>query len=188
MDQPTGADLQFGSPPAARNRSRWAVGGPAIPAVLIAVFLALSAFGLWSYSTADHLGIFNSLDVIETVESACLTMESEVSAVPPLSADARPQDLAQTIQAQNEALERLTATVRSLGQERLDADHPAQYWLSDWDTLIRLRAEYAANVEAGKPATLVIPEVDGIPITNRMSSSGATCSIPRVLTELPPTR
>jgi hypothetical protein len=38
---------------------------------------------------------------------------------------------------------RLVTSMKSLGQDRLNHDHPAQPWVADWQTLIQLREAYA---------------------------------------------
>jgi hypothetical protein len=171
-------------PPVQNGRQRsWFVGGTA---TALAVAVVASGYGLWTYGNADHLGILDDPAVTRVVEPACRSMASAVQQVPVPTSDAPPDQVAAAIRSQTEAVRTLTATVRALGEETLDGDHPAQAWLADWDTLIRLRDEYAADLVAGRPASFTLPTVDGVPITKRMSDPGPSCPVPPVLTNLRP--
>ena len=149
--------------------------------------MCLFAFGLWTYVNADHLGILNDPSVISVVEPACVKMAAAVKQVPVPPPGAPPAQLAAAVRSQNDAVRALTKTVRALGDETLNGDDPAQAWLSDWDTLIRLRERYAADLVAGRTPTFTLPTVDGVPITQRMSDPGVSCPVPPALTALPPT-
>ena len=172
-------------PPAVpqHRRRAWFIGNGI---TVVTVFVLLSGYGLWAYANADHLGILDNPEVTSIVGPACTAMAAAVKHVPTPPPGAPPAQVAAAVRSQNQALTTLTKTVRALGDETLDGDHPAQAWLSDWDTLIRLRERYAADLLAGKPATFTLPTVDGVPVTDRISDPGVSCPVPPVLTALPP--
>ena len=166
-----------------RRRRRW---HPAIvvPLVLVAGFGAVSIVGLWRYANADHLGILDDPDVVNRASLACATMAQQIAAIP----QQQPGDVTGevgAIRTQDQALSSLVASMQALGQDRLNHDHPAQLWIADWQTLIRVRETYADDLAAGHHPTLVIPIVDGYPITHRMSTTGVDCPIPAQLTAMP---
>jgi len=71
-------------------------------------------------------------------EKACAALRSEVEAESvPKGASA--MIVAGSIRTQDVGIERLIASMRRLGNERLEGDHPAVNWLADWGTLARLR-------------------------------------------------
>jgi hypothetical protein len=166
-----------------RRRRSW---HPAVvvPLGLVAGFVAVSIVGMWEYANVDHLGILDSPDVVNRASQACATMAEQIAAIPqPLPGDATGEVGA--IRAQDQALGRLVTSMEALGQDRLSHDHPAQPWIADWQTLIRLRETYADDLAAGRHPTLVIPTIDGYPITHRMSDPGIDCPIPAQLTAMP---
>jgi hypothetical protein len=145
----------------------------------------LFGYSLWTFANSDHYGVLDDPKVTSVVETACTTMATSVEAVPVPPPGATPDEVAATLRAQNQALKTLTKTVRAVGKATLDGDHPAQRWLADWDTLTDLRERYATDLLAGKTASFVVPTVDGVPITRRMSDSGVRCRVPQALTALP---
>lgn len=146
---------------------------------------AAVGYGLRIYANADHLGVYDDPAVIERVEAACAELNESVEAMGPAPATEDSRAVVQWMERQDDAMRALTADVRSLGQSRLEDDHPAIFWLEDWDTLLQLRQTYAADLVAGRSARLEIPRQDGVPFTERMRESGVTCSIPAVLIDVP---
>ncbi|EWT01459.1 hypothetical protein N865_10455 [Intrasporangium oryzae NRRL B-24470] len=79
----------------------------------------------------------------------------------------------------------LITAMERLGHERLAGDDPALYWLEDWETLLRLREAYAADLLAGRTPRLDVPAgEDGRPISRRMSELEG-CQVAQRLWELP---
>ena len=155
-----------------------------VSTALVVGFVAVSIVGLWEYANADHLGILDIPDVVNRASQACATMAQQVAAIPqPLPGDVTGE--VRTIRAQDQALGRLVTSMKALGQDRLSHDHPALPWIADWQTLIQLRETYADDLAAGHDPTLVIPTIDGFPITHRMSDPGIDCPIPAQLTAMP---
>ena len=166
-----------------RRRRHW---HPAVvvPVVLVAGLTAVFVAGLWRYANADHLGILDDPDVSNHAALACTTMAQQIAAIP----QAPPGDVTGevgVIRAQDQALTSLVTSMQALGQDRLSHDDPALLWIADWQTLIHLRETYADDLAADRHPTLVIPIVDGYPITHRMSTTGVDCPIPAQLTSMP---
>lgn len=140
-------------------------------------FVGLLVWMAWSYANADHLGIFDDPDVYEVVEAACQDMVEEVDALAvPDNAPAAAKQA--SMRAQNDAVRRMLREIRLRGTEKLEGDHPATYWLEDWETLISARETYAVTLEGGVAGPMPIPMTDGSPITQRMNDSDAGCEVP----------
>lgn len=90
---------------------------------------------------------------------------------------------ARAIQEQNTAVTAMIRTVRALGAERLDNDHPMPGWLADWQTLVDQRARYATALASDRPIPFVVPIADDRPITDRMNEAGLNCTVPSELTK-----
>jgi hypothetical protein len=89
-----------------------------------------------------------------------------------------------SIREQNAAVAVMVAQVRGLGSDRLEGDSPTVAWLADWETLIAIREQYAHDLSAGGRPRLVVPIVDGFPVTSRMDSVGLACKVPPQLLDL----
>jgi hypothetical protein len=165
------------------RRTRWIWAAGLASAALIIGFFAISVYALWGYANADHLGILDDPVVATAADNACHALQSDVEAntVPKGASVAA---IAGSIRAQDVGIERLIATMRSLGNDRLEGDHPAVNWLADWETLARAREAYADTLVAGDKPELALPKVDGIPISQRMSEA-AECPAVLELAALP---
>jgi hypothetical protein len=133
--------------------------------------------GLARYGSADHLDVLDDPVVVEAADSACVRMAAAVrEAAPPAGAPAGA--VASAMRAQDAAVTAMVREVRAVGAGRLRGDRPAISWLADWETLVRLREAYADAVAAGGHPALVVPVVDGVPITDRMGDAGpASCDV-----------
>ncbi len=148
-----------------------------------ALILGVPVYGLWAYANTDHLGILDDPVVTIAADKACAALQSDTAAnTVPKGASAAA--IANSIRAQDVGIERLIATMRRLGDDRLEGDHPAVKWLADWETLARVRETYADTLVAGNKPQLVPPNVDGIPISRRMSEA-AECPAVLELAALP---
>lgn len=159
--------------------------------------VALIAVGLWIglwvaflvvYANQDHLGYLNSVPVRNRVAEACRTLSADLAGQtsPAAASTTDPTTAAEAIRSENRTVGVMTRSVEALGQDTLAGDDPALPWLADWDTVVQLREEYAANLLAGKPARLVLPTKDGIPISWRMGDVAPECALAvRVLLDLP---
>lgn len=157
------------SPRGAMSRFIWLVAAltTAIAVAVVGVF----GIGLYRYATADHLGVLDDPVVIDAANAACAQMAKAVhdqAAPPGASASA----VAETIRRQNVAITSMVSDIRELGSDRLRHDHPAVGWLADWEALVTLREVYADALSNGERPTVVIPESDGVPITERMDDVG----------------
>lgn len=85
---------------------------------------------------------------------------------------------------QNDAILAMIGDIRSIGTDKLDRDHPAKFWLADWEVLIDLREKYADALTRGERPVLTIPVTDGLPITTRMDDT-ADCSVAAELAKPP---
>lgn len=77
----------------------------------------------------------------------------------------------------------MVADIRRLGRDKLEDDHPTDDWLADWEALVEARERYAQDLSAGRRARLVVPTVDGRPITH-MNTVGLDCEVPPQLLDL----
>lgn len=129
---------------------------------------------MYGYANADHLAILDSSIVADRARSACDQLSKDVKAVAVSGGGAA--QIAAQVRAQDGGIRRLIAAMNELGQERLQDDHPAAYWVQDWQTLLTLREGYADDLLTGRHPTLVIPTVDAIPITRRMTEL-SSCTV-----------
>lgn len=146
-----------------------------------------AAWGMWAYLNVDHLGVLDDPVVMAAAGQACQKLRVEVDAASP-PAGGGAAEMARSIRLQDRAIQGLVDQMTRLGQDRLAGDHPSLFWLDDWRTLLRLRESYARDLLAGRKPHLVLPRVDGIPITHRMTEL-ADCDVVKELASLPwPTR
>lgn len=76
----------------------------------------------------------------------------------------------------------MAETIRQqVGEDQLHDDQPSLAWLHDWESLAHRAAAAAESLDAGPPADLGVPLVDGQPITDRMNRVGLTCQVPPAL-------
>ncbi|WP_157180803.1 hypothetical protein [Actinopolymorpha alba] len=154
----------------------------AVSLAALVVVGALWLAGLWTYAGHDRIELIDDPRVAEPAERACARM---VAALPAPAAGSQLDLRARVMRQENAAVMEMVRAVRALGTERLEDDHPTLAWLDDWEALVRLREEYATNLAAGRPATLVLPTIDGYPITHRMNDVGLDCQVPPRLVDLP---
>lgn len=145
--------------------------------------VGVAAWGMWAYLNVDHLGVLDDPVVMEAADRACQKLLVEVDAASP-PAGASSAATARSIRLQDSAIQGLVDRMSGLGQDRLAGDHPSLFWLDDWRSLIRLREAYARDLLAGKKPHLVLPRVDGVPITHRMTEL-ADCEVVKKLATLP---
>lgn len=160
--------------------------GPVVIIVAAAALLGLVAAVIavvHELASVDHLGVLDDPDVVQAVDDACARMADAVQvAAPP--ADGSAVAVAGGIRRQNRAITSMIAEVRSLGDDVLDGDHPAQDWLTDWATLVDLRASYADALVRGERPSLSVPMTDGLPMTTRMDEI-SDCALAAELAEPP---
>lgn len=164
------------------RRQRWVLGFATVAvAAVLAGFLIPWLVGFWRYANHDSLGLVDDPQLSSTAENACATMTEAVrqAAAPPKASNAV---RARAIREQNAAVSAMIATIRGLGAERLDNDHPMPGWLADWQTLVDQRARSADALAQNRSAPFVVPTADGRPITDRMNEIGLDCTVPPVLT------
>ncbi|MFG3604633.1 hypothetical protein [Micromonospora chersina] len=157
-----------------------------VVAIVAASFILLSCAGLFIYAYPNHdrPELIDSPEVAEVAESACATMQAAVVA------RAAPSNAAidvrvRSIRDQNATVVAMVAHVRGMGSKRLDDDRPTAAWLSDWETLIEVRKQYAQDLAAGGKPRFAVPTDDGVPITDRMNHVGLACQVPSLLLDLP---
>ncbi|GAB3057243.1 hypothetical protein GCM10027053_18650 [Intrasporangium mesophilum] len=150
---------------------------------LVGGFGTATVLGMVAYINADHVGVLDDPVVVDAADRACSDLRTQVDAAS-VPAGGSASDLAESIRTQDVAVQELVDVMSRLGHDRLAGDHPPLGWLDDWRTLIRLRETYARELLAGQNARLVVPRVDGVPITRRMTAL-ADCDVVVELTKLP---
>jgi hypothetical protein len=115
--------------------------------------------------------------------SACITLRTELDAMPLLAPEATKEQRAARVTDQAAVVERFLAQVREVGDAALDDDEPAREWLGDWEALLRARQQVAAS---GFTAAFEIPKDGELAITERMNDIGvSSCQVPTGLTTAP---
>lgn len=129
-------------------------------------------------------GLIDDPELISVIHRECDQMTSKVESLP---IHGSPRRQAQTLAAQNVAIEDMVDDIRSVGQDILASDPPTDEWLADWDRLVDAREKYAAEVLDGAFAQLKVPTDDrGTHIDVRMDHvflDSSTCEVPEVLLE-----
>ncbi len=74
------------------------------------------------------------------------------------------------IRSGNVASDARVDTMNELDREVLSDDEPALDWIRDWQQLAASREAFATQLEEGIDAPIVIPTVDGYPITANESA------------------
>jgi hypothetical protein len=127
-------------------------------------------------------GLIDNTEVVSVIERECQQMTSKVESLP---IHGTPRRQAQTIAAQNFAIEDMVDDIRSVGPDTLASDPPTDEWLADWDRLVAARKTYAAEILGGASTHLEVPTDDrGKDIDIRMDDvfiDRSTCEVPSVL-------
>lgn len=155
------------------------------------LLLALSALALGAvyvlavvlFSTKDRVDQLDS-DALKAVAGpACLTLRGTIDAMPVLPPGTSNADRSARVDEQAAAVERFVAQVRTVGPQALADDSPAESWLADWESLIRIRKEVAASDFA---LPFQIPMGGDDLVTRRMNDIGIdACQVPMGLTTAP---
>lgn len=127
-------------------------------------------------------GLIDDTDVISVIERECQQMTSKVESLP---IHGTPRRQAQSMAAQNVAVEDMVADIRDLGADVLADDPPSEDWLADWERLVAAREAYAQIILEGGTPDLEIPDDShGDDIYFRMDDAfiqKTTCEVPREL-------
>ncbi|MEV6600462.1 hypothetical protein AB0M36_26980 [Actinoplanes sp. NPDC051346] len=169
-------------------------GPPPVPTVLkvvLAIAIAaivgicgVSCAGFYVYANHDRPGLLDSPEVSDAADAACATMRATVAGqvLPPKATN---EQKASFMGTQDAAVVAMVAEIRGLGTSRLADDLPAEDWLADWETLLRVRQQYAVDLVAGRKPSFVAPVVNGFPLVNRMNSVSVGCKVPAQLLSVP---
>jgi hypothetical protein len=142
------------------------------------VFVALSR--LWTYANTDDPNLVEQGTIARTAASACAVMRNAAAAAA-VATTAPISQRVGAINAQNDAVTELVATMNELGAKRLESDQPANQWLEDWQRLVAARDAYARSLAAGRPTPMTLPTIDGRGLVDRLNNVGLNCRVPLVL-------
>ena len=159
---------------------RWRWWSARLGVVLAAVVVLVALKSLWAYANRDDPAVVEQPDIAAVGAAACAQMR-ETAASKAVASSATLAQRVGAINAQNDAVITLVSRMESLGADRLAADQPAAQWVEDWQRLVRARDEFARGLAVGKAKALVVPEVDGRSIVDRINDSGINCRVPLVL-------
>lgn len=166
-------------PPPLPLSPRWllaAIGASALSLLLVfAAFIALVVFG-----SIDSRDFIENDSILQVVETECSTMTETVEG---LAVRGSLEQQADTIDEQNQAIERMVRAVRALDPALLRSDLPTLEWTDDWELLIKVRSDYAEALRRGAEPDLAEPkDADGDPIIERMDfASSPECEVPMSL-------
>lgn len=134
------------------------------------------------FGTSGTPGLIDDTHLISVIERECAQMTSKVESLP---IHGTPRRQAQSIAAQNVAIDDMVADIRAEGPDVLADDPPTEEWLVDWERLVEAREAYAEEILDGSLPDLDIPTDDrGKDIYLRMDDAflgEATCDVPGVL-------
>lgn len=159
---------------------QWRKWGARVAVVVAAVVVFVALSKLWTYANADDPAVVEQASIAKTASAACAKLrESTAAAALPTTAPLSRRVGA--INAQNDAVTELVATMRALGDQELEADQPAAQWVEDWQRLVSARDAYAQSLAAGKPKPMNLPTIDGKTLVQRLNNVGLNCRVPQVL-------
>lgn len=159
---------------------QWRKWGARVAVVVAAVVVFVALSKLWTFANADDPAVVEQGAIARVAASACATMRDSAAA----SAVAPTAPVTQrvgAINAQNDAVTELITTMKTLGDERLEADQPAAQWVEDWERLVTARDAYARSLVSGKPKPMTLPTIDGKTLVERLNNVGLNCRVPLVL-------
>lgn len=133
---------------------------------LVGLWIAGGVAFLVVYANHDHLGYLDNPPVTARVAEACRTLTADLAGRSHVSTTDR-SAVAEAVRSENRAVDAMVRSVEALGHDALAQDDPALGWLADWEAVIALRETYAADLVAGRAASVVLPLKDGIPISRR---------------------
>lgn len=145
--------------------------------VLFALGTAAS-FVLYVWAVGETHGAMDaqqSIDDPETIDAIdreCAQLQGDLDAVTSTGPD--------RIREENEAVERFVERLRaSTTAASRAADPPTDQWLQDWVDLSTIRGQHASGLDRD-PTTAPppLPQIDGVPITQRMDDAVTVCSVP----------
>lgn len=154
----------------------------------LALSLALGSFivtavGLTTLiivGSTDSKGFLEDTKILEVAKSECTNLRATMKQFP---VEGSPNEQADAIKAQNQAIDHLVQRVRALDPARLRSDKPALAWTDDWERLIKARSDYAESLRVGSLTDMAQPtDGHGHSIIDRMDfASSPECSIPKSL-------
>jgi hypothetical protein len=164
-------------PPPISPRWKWAaiaamvfglVGG----STMLAITIALGSSGA--------PGLIDNTELISVIEQQCYQMTTKVDSLP---IHGTPRRQAQTIAAQNSAIDDMVTDIRSVGPDVLASDPPSEEWLDDWERLVQAREAYAREILGGsqRPYLDIPTDEDGNDIYLRMNDAflgESSCEVP----------
>jgi len=146
---------------------------------LVLLLITAIIAGLWEFGPSligpkDDPTAIDSKPVRTAVASACTQLRSDLAALP------AGLNVADRAEAENRAVERLVARVRSVGPDALAHDVPTDRWLDDWELIVATRRQ---AVRDGR--RFATPVAHGTPVNIRMfeliRSGLEQCDVPRQL-------
>jgi hypothetical protein len=159
---------------------QWRKWGARVAVVVAAVLVYVALSKLWSFANADDPDVVEQGAIARMASSACAKMrDSAAAAAVPTTAPV-PRRVG-AINAQNDAVTELITAMKTLGDERLEADQPAAQWVEDWQRLVTARDAYARSLASGKPKPMTLPTIDGKTLVQRLNNVGLNCRVPQVL-------
>lgn len=123
-------------------------------------FLGLIVFYAWSSGNAHDAFGFDDSRIYEEARTGCVEVARALSA-PGVERRAR-------LTSGNAAIEALVVRMEALGSDVLSDDKPAVDWLKDWERLAVARAAFGDTLVDAGATSFVIPDDNGVPITERM--------------------
>jgi hypothetical protein len=174
-----------------------------VPLVLFGMYVWVTAaglvvFGLW-LGSRDDIRYIEGPVIEDTAMRACEHMHRELAELtdhsvvgagdgasgPSQRSDAAAAEQVALMRRQDDAVRRMVADVRDLGEPRLAQDLPTQLWLEDWERLVRDRGRYADDLIAGDSPRWVVRTSAGSLVADQMEDVLPACEVPIVLVYSP---
>lgn len=144
------------------------------------IVTAVGLIALIVVGSSDRKDSIENPNILRVAKSECANLRATMNHFP---IKGSPDEQADAINAQNQAINQLVQKVRALDPSLLRADEPALAWTNDWESLIKARSEYADSLRMRSPAAMTQPtDGHGHSIIDRMNyASSSDCRIPKSL-------
>jgi hypothetical protein len=166
-------------PPPVSPRWRWVAIAATVFGLVAGTSLLVVAI---AYGSSGAPGLIDDTRIVDVIERECQQMTTKVESLP---IHGTPRRQAQSIAAQNVAIDDMVTDIRAMGPEALASDPPTEEWLADWERLVDAREAYAEEILDGSLPDLDIPTDDrGEDIYVRMDDAfigESSCEVPSVI-------
>lgn len=139
--------------------------------VLVVIMLAILAMWVYAlvFAPRGNPNRLHDRAWAANAESVCAGAQAKIAALPAANTTKSPQERADVLDRADAVLADLIATLRTFTVEGTDKErHYVELWLTDYDTYLNDRTDWATVLHRGEDKPFAISKGDGGPILDRM--------------------